>query len=232
MSGNWKVGDGPVTDEHKAELKELLAHEHPISEVEGLETALSARAATSHGHAIADVDGLQGELDDKAHASHTHDDYAVTDHDHDDTYAVIMHTHAISDISGLQTALDGKASTSHTHAGYAAASHTHAIADVSGLQTALDARTTRRFGTATGTTDSNGLFTVTYSPAFASEPIVCMEPPSSGNRKWVKVSGSATGCSFRLEEQGQGSVALLGLVLLAATTNVSGAPARMMVMGQ
>lgn len=231
MSGNWKVGDGPVTDEHKAELKELLAHEHPISEVEGLETALSARAATSHGHAIADVDGLQGELDDKAHASHTHDDYAVTDHDHDDTYAVIMHTHAISDISGLQAALDGKASTSHTHTGYAAASHAHAISDVTNLQTALDARTTRRFGTAIGTTDANGLFTVTYSPAFASEPVVSMEAPLAANQVWVKVSGSASGSSHRLVQRS--AVTLLAVeVLLAATTNVSGAPARMMVMGQ
>lgn len=67
------------------------AHQHPISDVTGLQTALDGKAAASHTHAVADVTGLQTALNGKAATSHTH---------------------AIADVSGLQTALDGKAPSS------------------------------------------------------------------------------------------------------------------------
>lgn len=102
-----------------------------IGDVDGLQTALDGKAATTHTHEISNVTGLQAALDGKAASSHTH---------------------SISNVTGLQSALDGKAATTHTHSianvnglqlaldGKAASSHTHSIANVTGLQSALDGK--------------------------------------------------------------------------------------------
>lgn len=82
-----------------------------------------------------------------------------------------------------------------------------------------------------GTTDANGLYTVTYTTAFAARPSIQPEPPLASNQVWVLVSSSATGFSLRLTQRA--SVTVLGLeVLLAATTNVAAAPARVQVIQQ
>lgn len=62
-------------------------HNHPVSEVTGLQSALDGKANSTHTHAISDVTGLQTALDGKASSTHAH---------------------AISDVTGLQTALDSK----------------------------------------------------------------------------------------------------------------------------
>lgn len=51
------------------------------------------------------------------------------------------HTHLIADTTGLQAALDGKSAATHLHTGvYAPVTHSHVIADVSSLQTVLDGK--------------------------------------------------------------------------------------------
>ena len=70
------------------------SHQHPVSDVTGLQTALDGKSALGHTHAIADVVNLQTALDGKAASSHSH---------------------SIGQISGLQAALDGKAASGHTH---------------------------------------------------------------------------------------------------------------------
>jgi hypothetical protein len=72
-----------------------FSHEHSISNVTGLQTALDGKAALVHGHDISNITDLQSTLDSKANTSHIH---------------------TISNITGLQTALDGKAASVHGHA--------------------------------------------------------------------------------------------------------------------
>ena len=80
----------------------------------------------------------------------------------------------------------------------------------------------------TGTTDANGLFTVTYPVAFSAIPNVQPEPPSVANYTWIKVSSATTGFSLRLIQRA--SLTVLGLELLAATfTNVPAVAARVLV---
>ena len=68
-----------------------VGHNHAVSEVVSLQTALDTKAAVSHTHAISDVSTLQTALDAKAATSHTH---------------------AISNVTNLQTSLDAKINTS------------------------------------------------------------------------------------------------------------------------
>jgi len=86
----------------------------------------------------------------------------------------------------------------------------------------------KRIDTYTGTTDANGLVTIAYTSAFAAIPSIQPEPPTASNQVWVKVTSTTTGCSLRLVQRA--AVTVLGLeVLLAGTTNVAGAPARVVV---
>ena len=79
----------------------------------------------------------------------------------------------------------------------------------------------RRIDVYSGTTDANGLFTVTYDSAFPATPNVHLQPPTGNNQQWHFVSSSTTGFSFRLVQRA--AVNLLATdLLLAAVTNVSG----------
>lgn len=69
----------------------LVTHNHTIAQVDGLQTALNAKAPTNHTHTIAQVTGLQATLDTKAPTSHNHPDLAT------------------------KTELSGKANINHTH---------------------------------------------------------------------------------------------------------------------
>ena len=89
----------------------------------------------------------------------------------------------------------------------------------------------RRIETYAGTTDANGLITVIYPSAYPVTPNVQPAPPTAANQVWVMVSSTASGFSLRLTQRASATV--VGLeVLLAATTNVSGAPAQVMVVAQ
>ena len=76
----------------------------------------------SHNHIISNIDGLQSALNDKAASSHNHNDTYYTETEIDtllSNKANSSHTHTISNITNLQSTLDGKASTSHgTHVSY------------------------------------------------------------------------------------------------------------------
>ena len=50
----------------------LEGHTHPVSDIEGLGTTLSAYASASHLHSISDVNGLQSALSACASSGHTH----------------------------------------------------------------------------------------------------------------------------------------------------------------
>lgn len=94
LVGEGGGGGGPVAWDDVTDKPSTFtpaSHTQAISTIDGLQTALDAKAATSHSHAISDVSGLQTALDGKSSSSHSH---------------------AISDVTGLQTALDAKASTS------------------------------------------------------------------------------------------------------------------------
>ena len=93
-------------DARNTNSRDPNAHTHGQSEVTGLTSALSGKAASSHSHAIADTTGLQGALDGKAAGSHTHTRSQVTD---------FAHTHPQSEVTNLTTDLAGKAASSHTH---------------------------------------------------------------------------------------------------------------------
>lgn len=61
-----------ATDGRLSNARTPTAHQHPISDVTGLQTALDGKAPASHSHAIADVTGLSTALSGKSDTSHTH----------------------------------------------------------------------------------------------------------------------------------------------------------------
>ena len=102
-------------------------------------------AATSHNHAMSEITGLETALSGKASTDHTHSGYAATDHTHTgyattasltvvenalENKANSSHTHAQSDISGLANALSGKADTTHTHSQYATLSAVYPVGSI------------------------------------------------------------------------------------------------------
>lgn len=86
----------------------------------------------------------------------------------------------------------------------------------------------KRIDTYTGTTDANGLLTIVYTSAFPALPSIQPEPPTAANQVWVKVSSTTTGCSLRLVQRASATVLTIE-VLVATTTNVAGASARVVV---
>ncbi len=131
-------GDGNATGsfDGSADLSLTLSvnddsHNHTISTVTGLQTALDAKAPTTHNHTISTVTGLQTALDAKAPTTHNHTISTVTGLQTAlDAKAPTTHSHAVADVTGLQTALDSKSATTH--------SHPNATTSVSGLMSNTD----------------------------------------------------------------------------------------------
>lgn len=104
LSGKVNTDDPRLSD-----ARPPTAHSHEMSDVTGLATALSGKAATAHSHEIADVTGLQDALNGKAASSHSHSIAQVTDLQMTlDGKAASSHTHGIGDVTGLAAALAGK----------------------------------------------------------------------------------------------------------------------------
>lgn len=117
------------------------AHTHVQSDITGLETALSGKAATTHTHTAASIttagfmsatdksklEGIEANANNYTHPeSHSASmitglsDVATSGSYNDlsnkpTSMTPTAHTHAQSDITGLETALAGKSDTSHAH---------------------------------------------------------------------------------------------------------------------
>lgn len=130
-------------------------HNHPISGVTGLQSALDAKADSTalankadlvHTHAITSIVGLQDALDTKQTAAQVQ---AMVDAG---TASLVDSSPATLDtLNELAAALGDDPNFATTIAtqigGKAASVHTHAISDVTGLQTALDAKLASQAGT-------------------------------------------------------------------------------------
>jgi len=146
------------------------SHNHVISNVDGLQTALDGKAASSHTHTTAQVTGLDTALAGKATtAQGTLADSAVQPGDNISTltnnsgYITSADGGAAATAATLATArtitlggdvtgsasFNGSANITIT-ATIADDSHNHVIANVDGLQTALDAKMPLTGGTFTG----------------------------------------------------------------------------------
>jgi len=120
-------------------------HEHSISDVEGLSSALEGKAFTSHTHPISDVTNLSITISDIEEELSSLDSALSGKAD-------TTHSHSISDVSGLSLALDGKADSIHSHAiadvalladaldGKANTSHTHDISEINNLSDSLSSK--------------------------------------------------------------------------------------------
>ena len=129
-------------------------------------SALNGKANSSHNHSISNITNLQSALDNKSATGHTHDDryYTKTEMNTElNGKANSSHTHSISNITNLQSALDEKAHLVHNHDnlyyteaeideklnGKADSSHTHNISDVTGLSTSLDGKMSNNYSEST-----------------------------------------------------------------------------------
>lgn len=107
-----------------------------IADMETKAEAAEKFAAIDHNHDISDIDGLQGALDAKADKTAIADMETKTEAA--STYATKVELAAKQDAA---TAFDGKyTSLTEVPSQFTPAAHTHAIADVTGLQDALDAK--------------------------------------------------------------------------------------------
>lgn len=72
----------------------------------------------SHNHIVSNIDGLQSALDGKAASGHNHNDMYYTETEVDSLLSGksnTSHAHTISNITNLQSTLDAKAAASHNH---------------------------------------------------------------------------------------------------------------------
>mgnify|MGYP001430219471 CR=1 FL=1 len=126
LTGNQTITlTGDVSGSGTTSINVVVAddsHNHVISNVDGLQTALDGKAPTSHSHTIANVTGLQTALDGKqAAGSYLTGNQTITltgDVSGSGTTSINVtiaddsHNHTIANVDGLQAALDGKLSTS------------------------------------------------------------------------------------------------------------------------
>jgi len=100
-----------------------------INNVDGLNAALSGKAAASHTHTPSQITGLDSALNGKANVTHTHTVDNVTGLRSElDSKSPTSHTHVIENISNLRNELNARAGTLHSHQ----------ISDIDGLAAYLD----------------------------------------------------------------------------------------------
>ena len=104
--------DGIATEANKTVVDSSLSSSstNPVQN-KIVNSALNGKANSSHNHSISNITNLQSALDNKSATGHTHDDRYYTETEMDtklDNKANSTHTHNISDVTGLSTSLDGK----------------------------------------------------------------------------------------------------------------------------
>lgn len=123
----------------------------------------------SHNHIISNVDGLQSALDSKAASGHDHNSTYYTETEVDTLLsgkANSSHTHTIANITNLQSTLDGKAASSHTH-NYAGSSSAGGVA--TSANKLATARTISLAGDVTGSTSFDGSGNVSITATVADD---------------------------------------------------------------
>ncbi len=117
VSGSIEFYNGSWFDiggEGSSGVANIFTGELPISQVLGLQSALTNKASIVHNHGISDINGLAAELSSKAESSHNH---------------------TIDDIISLLPTLTAM---NTTIAGKASSIHAHSLADITGLQDHID----------------------------------------------------------------------------------------------
>ena len=94
--------------EGEVNKKANASHDHGISDINGLQSALDGKSNTGHGHTISNITNLQSTIE-SIYSDMGLQDEAIAGK------ADSVHEHQISNINGLQSALDGKSGTGHTH---------------------------------------------------------------------------------------------------------------------
>jgi hypothetical protein len=85
------------------------SHTHPQSDVTGLVTDLSNKAALVHTHAQSDITGLVAALAGKSDTGHTHAQSDITNLVTDlSNKAALSHTHTASQVTDFNTAADAR----------------------------------------------------------------------------------------------------------------------------
>lgn len=88
----------------------------------------------------------------------------------------------------------------------------------------------KRIVTMSGTTDSSGNVSFTFSPAFSATPHIAPMLITANTRQfWRITAASATGCTVNCFQQNQTLLSLLGIdILTAGVTAISGATVRIL----
>lgn len=166
-----RLAGGNIAGLTAAQIKTLIAI--VISDVDGLQTALDGKAASSHTHTIANVTDLQTNLDGKAASSHTH---------------------TIANVTGLQTALDGKAATGHTHA---QSDITDLETDLAAKADATDVGIARVVAEGTETL-SSGSAAVSYAGLTSGDKIVLAYQGGDANVGFLYPTSFSAGAGFTI----------------------------------
>ena len=110
--------DGVATEANKTVVDSSLSSSstNPVQN-KVVNSALNGKANSSHNHSISNITNLQSALDNKSATGHTHDDRYYTETEMNTKLngkANSTHTHNISDVTGLSTSLDGKMSNNYS----------------------------------------------------------------------------------------------------------------------
>ena len=96
------------------------SHQHLLTDVSELQTALNAKANSSHSHDLSSINGLSSALAAKAAMGHSHVATDITGLQAElDAKSAVGHKHTVADVTGLQADLNAKSPVGHRHtAGY------------------------------------------------------------------------------------------------------------------
>lgn len=151
------------------------------------------------------------------------------------TFAPAAHSQAWNTITSTPTTLGGYGITDGVTVGALAGkfntptgSTNQYVRGDGSLATFPSIPVAKRIETYAGTTDANGLITVTYPTAFSTVPNVQPGPVPDSTMSWVMVSSTTTGFSMRLVQRAVLTVATVQ-VLAGLVTNVVGSAAQVLV---